>query len=169
MWWQWYFQTKKITLLLEFQKGLSYLKHNSFLQVVEYAGDETVYKSRPHGLCNDKGGIEHKRTAPSVLQKISADLNANNSVWDALNSAYNEVAFNEKLAITKESLHTKYTPFTYKYIALNEKPPIMKQNPCIFFFIIDRVECTYRKLVEECTDSKLQGVMNQETEGKLKT
>ena len=45
-----------------------------------------------------------------------------------LNSAHNEVAFNEKLAITKENLCTKYTPFTYKYIALNEKPPITKQN-----------------------------------------
>ena len=50
-----------------------------------------------------------------------------------LNSAYNEVTFNEKLPITKENLHTKYTSFTYKYIALNEKLPIMKQNLCIFF------------------------------------
>ena len=59
-----------------------------------------------------------------------------------LNSAYNKVAFNEKLAITKENIHTRYTPFTYKYIALHEKPPIMKQNLCIFFFVIGRVECT---------------------------
>ena len=58
-----------------------------------------------------------------------------------LNSAYNEVAFNEKSAITKENLCTKYTPFTYKYIALNEKPPITKRNLCIFFFIIGGVEC----------------------------
>ena len=29
-----------------------------------------------------------------------------------LNSAYNKVAFNKKLAIMKENLHTKYTPFT---------------------------------------------------------
>ena len=41
------------------------------------------------------------------------------------NSAYIEVAFNEKSAITKENLCTKYTPFTYKYIALNKKLPIM--------------------------------------------
>ena len=62
--------------------------------------------------------------------------------WSAtLNSAYNEVAFNEKSAITKENLCTKYTPFTYKYITLNEKLPITKQNLCIFFFIIGRVEC----------------------------
>ena len=33
----------------------------------------------------------------------------------------------------KENLCTKYTPFTYKYIALNEKPSITKQNLCIFF------------------------------------
>ena len=32
-----------------------------------------------------------------------------------LNSTYNEVAFNKKLAIMKENLGTKYTPFTYKY------------------------------------------------------
>ena len=51
-----------------------------------------------------------------------------------LNSAYNEVAFNEKLPITKENLSTKYTPFTYKYIALNENLPITRRNLCIFFF-----------------------------------
>ena len=31
-----------------------------------------------------------------------------------------------KLAITKENLHTKYTPFTYNDGTLNKKPPIMK-------------------------------------------
>ena len=56
-----------------------------------------------------------------------------NTVPNTLNSAYNEVAFNEKSAITKENLCNKYMPFTYKYIALNEKPPITKQNLCIFF------------------------------------
>ena len=50
-----------------------------------------------------------------------------------LNSAYNEVAFNEKLAITKEHLCNKYFPFTYNDVTLNENPPIMKENPCIFF------------------------------------
>ena len=60
-----------------------------------------------------------------------------------LNSAYNEVAFNEKSAIMKENLHTKYTPFTYNDVALNEKLPIMKQNLCIFFFVIGRVECMW--------------------------
>ena len=49
------------------------------------------------------------------------------------NSAYNEVAFNKKLSIMKENIHTKYTSFTYKYVTLNEKLPIMKQNLCIFF------------------------------------
>ena len=62
---------------------------------------------------------------------------------DTLNSAYNEVAFNEKSPITKENLCIKYTPFTYKYIALNKKLPITKQNLCIFFFIIGRVECSW--------------------------
>ena len=60
-----------------------------------------------------------------------------------LNSTYNEVAFNEKLPITKENLCTKYTPFTYEHIALNEKLPITKQNLHIFFFIIGRVECSW--------------------------
>ena len=60
--------------------------------------------------------------------------------FNTLNSAYNEVAFNEKSPITKENLSTKYTPFTYKYITLNEKQPITKQNH-IFFFVIGRVEC----------------------------
>ena len=63
-----------------------------------------------------------------------------------LNSAYNEVAFNEKSAITKENLCTKYTPFTYKYIALNEKPPITKQSLRIFFFVIGGDECMYQIL-----------------------
>ena len=45
---------------------------------------------------------------------------------NTLNSAYNEVTFNKNLAITKKnSLHQIYL-FTYKYIGLNEKPPIMK-------------------------------------------
>ena len=52
-----------------------------------------------------------------------------------LNSAYNEVTFNEKSPITKENFSTKYTPFTYKYITLNEKPHIMKQNLHIFFLL----------------------------------
>ena len=64
------------------------------------------------------------------------------SMVNTLNSAYNKVAFNEKSAITKENLHTKYTSFTYNDITLIEKPPIMKQNLCLFFFIIDGVECS---------------------------
>ena len=50
-------------------------------------------------------------------------------------------AFNEKLAIMKENLHTKYIPFTYNDVALDENLPIMKQNLGIFFFIRDGVEC----------------------------
>ena len=37
-----------------------------------------------------------------------------------LNSVYNEVAFNKKSVIPKENLCTKYFPFTYKYVTLNE-------------------------------------------------
>ena len=63
------------------------------------------------------------------LPLISFFINISNT----LNSTYNKVACNEKLAIMKENLHTKYTPFTYNDVALNEKPPIMKQNLHIFF------------------------------------
>ena len=59
-----------------------------------------------------------------------------------LNSAYNEVTFNKKLAIMKENLPTKYTLFTYDDVALNKKPPIMKQNLHIFF-VIGRVACKF--------------------------
>ena len=66
-----------------------------------------------------------------------------------LNSAYKEVAFNEKSTIMKENLHTKYTPFTYNDIALVKKLSKMKQNLHIFFFVIGRVECTTSTEVKE--------------------
>ena len=50
------------------------------------------------------------------------------------------MAFNEKSAITKENLHTKYTPFPYNDVTLNEKPPITKQNLRVYFFLIGGVE-----------------------------
>ena len=54
---------------------------------------------------------------------------------NTLKSTYNEVAFNKKNpAIMKKNLHTKYTPFTYNDITLNEKPVIPKQNLHIFYF-----------------------------------
>ena len=55
------------------------------------------------------------------IQNIYIDCIVNYSIMCTLNSAYNEVTFNEKSVITKENLHTKYTPFTYNDIALNEK------------------------------------------------
>ena len=42
----------------------------------------------------------------------------------------------------KENLCTKYFPFTYNDVTLNEKPAIMKENIHIFF-IIGRVECKW--------------------------
>ena len=47
-----------------------------------------------------------------------------------------EVAFNKKLAIMKENLHTEYILFIYSDVTLNKKPPIMNQNLCIFFFLL---------------------------------
>ena len=68
-----------------------------------------------------------------------------------LTSIYNEVAFNEKSAIMKENLCTKYIPFTYKYITLNKKLPIMKEKLHIFFFVIGGVECIlYFSLFSSC-------------------
>ena len=57
------------------------------------------------------------------------------------NSVCNEVAFNENLTIMKENPCTKYFPFTYKYITLNEKLYILKENLHIFLFVIGGVEC----------------------------
>ena len=53
-----------------------------------------------------------------------------------------EVAFNKKSAITKENLHTKYSPFTYNDVALNEKPSVTRENLHILFFVLGGVECT---------------------------
>ena len=72
----------------------------------------------------------------SMSNKYVKWIKFGNSI--TLNSTYNEVAFDEKL---KENVCTKYTTNTYKYVALNEKLPITKQNLSIFFFIIGRVEC----------------------------
>ena len=55
-------------------------------------------------------------------------------MYITLNSPYNKVTFNEKSAITKENLHTKYTPFTYNDIDLNKKPPVTKQNLHFFCY-----------------------------------
>ena len=44
---------KKIAPLKEFQKIVSYLKRNPYIQLIEYIGDEYVYRPRPHGNCKD--------------------------------------------------------------------------------------------------------------------
>ena len=88
-------------------------------------------------------GWQTSKTIPADQQKHSdTRYTAKEHPAHTLNSTYNEVTFNEKLAIMKENLHTKYFPFTYNDVALNEKTPMTKQNLCIFFFFIGRVECT---------------------------
>ena len=52
-----------------------------------------------------------------------------------LNSTYNSVAFDEKSAIMKENLSTKYFLFTYNDLALNEKSPITMENLYILFLL----------------------------------
>ena len=80
----------------------------------------------------------------AALKQVNVELQLRNEQFKAmqgtLNSAYNKVNFNEIIAIMKENLHTKYTPFTYNDVVLNEKLPITQQNLHIFF-IIGRVEC----------------------------
>ena len=63
------------------------------------------------------------------------ELSISNSKTEAitLNSTYNDVTFNEKLAKMKENLYTKYAPFTYNDITFNKKSPITKQNVHLFF------------------------------------
>ena len=101
-------------------------------------------------ICNfynfSKYNIFHKPDEAMLLFMVKACLwleiflfyrTFENSIYlisaNTLNSACQKVAFNKKSAITKENLHTKYTPFTYNDITLNEKPPIMKQNLHIVF------------------------------------
>ena len=45
-----------------------------------------------------------------------------------------------------------YTPFTYNDVALDEKPPITKQNLRIIFFVVGGVECTYESIINLITD-----------------
>ena len=66
-----------------------------------------------------------------------------------LNSVYNEVAFTEKSAITKENLCTKYLPLAYNTLncTYNEKKyaEVFLRYSRFFVigdFVIGRVECT---------------------------
>ena len=63
------------------------------MQLIEYIGDETVYKPRPHGNTKDKSDQEFQRTAPSVMKEISENLISFNSVsstYSKLISKHNE-------------------------------------------------------------------------------
>ena len=68
-----------------------------------------------------------------ILRNLSNDY--------ILNSAYTKSPLTKNMAITRKTLCTKYTRFTYNDITLNEKPPIRKQNLSIFFLVIGGVEC----------------------------
>ena len=63
-----------------FQKLVSYIKNHLFIQDVEYIGNKTAYKPRPHSLTKDKNTCEYKRAAASVLYNIAEELAVNNSV-----------------------------------------------------------------------------------------
>ena len=72
--------SRKVPFSRDFQKTVSYIKDNPFLQLTEYIGDETVYKPRPHGNTKGKSDQEFRRTAPSVMKEISDNLISGNSV-----------------------------------------------------------------------------------------
>ena len=72
--------SRKVPFSRDVQKTVSYIKDNPFLQLIEYIGDETVYKPRPHGNNKDKSDQEFWRTAPSVMKEISENLISGNSV-----------------------------------------------------------------------------------------
>ena len=74
------FDVRKCLTLKDFHKLVSYLKTNPYIEVVEYIGDKTAYRPRPHGLTKDNTTGEHRRTASSVLNNIRNDINNNNSV-----------------------------------------------------------------------------------------
>ena len=79
------------------------------MQVIEYIGNEKVYKPQPHGNAKDKTGSEYCRTAPSVLKQINDKLTSGSSVSN-----------------------------------------------------------TYTKLVRECNEPKIQGVMNPRNREQVK-
>ena len=71
---------KKLPHSKEFQKTVSYIKEYPFLQVIEYIGNEAVYKPRPHGNTKDNSASEFCRTAPSVINKMNNELKCGKSV-----------------------------------------------------------------------------------------
>ena len=80
-------------------------------------------------LCNFIG-ID--RVRPCVAQIIIWHV-ISCMVGCTLNSAYNEVAFNEKSAITKENLCTKYFHSPIMTLPLTKSHLLMKENLHIFF------------------------------------
>ena len=77
--------------------------------------------------------VEIKFSFKIHVDIITVEHSQSGSVCGCPNNILTLNSFNENSAITKENLCTKYFPFTYKYVALNEKPPITKENLRIFF------------------------------------
>ena len=69
---------------------MSYIKDNPFLQVIEYIGNETVYKPRPHGNAKNHMDSEYWRTAPSVMNEINNKLTSGSSVSSTYTSLVKE-------------------------------------------------------------------------------
>ena len=93
----------------EFRRTISYIKENPFVQLIEYIGNEKVYKPRPWGNAKDKTAGEYHRTKQSVIKKINDNLSTGCSV-----------------------------------------------------------SCTYTKLVRECSESDVQGVLNPRNREQVK-
>ena len=50
------------------------------MQLIEYIGNEKVYKPTPHVKAKDKTAGEYHRTAASVIKKINDNLSTGHSV-----------------------------------------------------------------------------------------
>ena len=58
--------------------------------MIEYIGNETVYKPRPHGNAKNHMDSEYRRTAPSVMNEINNKLTSGSSVSSTYTSLVKE-------------------------------------------------------------------------------
>ena len=63
-----------------------FLKYNPFLQLIEYIGNENVYKPSVHGNTKHNTNSEYIRTAPSIIKEIGKKLESGTSVSNTYTS-----------------------------------------------------------------------------------
>ena len=79
-------RSKKLSHSKEFKKTVSFLKCNPFLQLIQYIGNENVYKPRVHGNTKHNTNSEYIRTAPSIIKEIGKKLESGTSVSNTYTS-----------------------------------------------------------------------------------